>query len=224
VPALPAASQLASRQVFVVDKPGAAQSEIRIGWIGVARSTPDYFPLVVLNTILGGSFTSRLNQNLREEHGYTYGAGSSFAMRLAPGPFVAGAGVQTDKTAEAVAEFLSEFEGILKPVPAEELTKARSYVAYSFPGEFETTRDVARRVEEMATYRLPDGYFSEYVQRILTVTGAELQRVAKQYIQPGRFAVVVVGDRKAVEQPLRALKLGPVKVLTVDDVMGPAPR
>ena len=88
--------------------PGAEQSQIRIGWVGVPRSTPDYFPLQVLNTILGGSFTSRLNQNLREQHGYSYGASSRFDMRLSAGPFVAGAGVQTDKTAEALREFFNE--------------------------------------------------------------------------------------------------------------------
>ncbi|MFB3854890.1 MAG: M16 family metallopeptidase [Vicinamibacterales bacterium] len=218
---LPAAAQLTSRQVYIVDKPGAAQSEIRIGWVGVARSTPDYFPLVVLNTLLGGSFTSRLNQNLREEHGYTYGAGSSFSMRLSAGPFVASAGVETDKTAEAVAEFFNEFRDVLKPVPADELAKTKNYVALSFPGEFETTSDVASRVGEMVTYGLPEGYFSKYVERIQAVTAEELQRVAQKYLQPDKFAVVVVGDRKVIEQPLKALNLGPVKALTVEDVMGP---
>jgi zinc protease len=97
--------QPAQRQITIVDMPGAEQSQIRIGWVGVPRSTPDYFTLQVLNTILGGSFTSRLNQNLREQHGYSYGASSRFDMRLSAGPFFAGAGVQTDKTAEALREF-----------------------------------------------------------------------------------------------------------------------
>ena len=107
---VPAAPQLTARQVSIVDMPAAEQSQIRIGWVGVPRSTPDYFPLQVLNTILGGSFTSRLNQNLREEHGYTYGASSRFDMRLSPGPFSAGAGVQTDKTSEALQRVLQGAE------------------------------------------------------------------------------------------------------------------
>ena len=109
---VPNAPQLKSRQVYIVDKPEAAQSQIRIGWVGVPRSTADYAALEVLNTILGGSFTSRLNQNLREEHGYGYGASSAFDMRLSAGPFLAAAGVQTDKTGEAVKEFFNELNGI----------------------------------------------------------------------------------------------------------------
>src|SRR4029077_1508845 len=101
----------------------------RIGWGGVPRSTPDYFPLIVMNTILGGSFSSRLNNNLREVHGYTYGASSTFDMRADAGPFVATAGVQTDKTSEALKEFFNELNAILKPVPADELARAKNYVS-----------------------------------------------------------------------------------------------
>ena len=128
---VPMAPQLKSRQVFIVDKPDAPQSQIRIGWVGVPRSTADYAALQVLNTILGGSFTSRLNQNLREEHGYSYGASSVFDMRLSAGPFLATAGVQTDKTGEAVKEFFNELDRIGTPVPGggaeegEELRRAR---------------------------------------------------------------------------------------------------
>ncbi len=107
---VPNAPQLKSRQVYIVDKPEAAQTQIRIGWVGVPRSTPDYAALQVLNTILGGSFTSRLNQNLRERNGYAYGASSFFDMRLSAGPFLASANVQTDKTGDAVKEFFNELE------------------------------------------------------------------------------------------------------------------
>ncbi len=141
-PMLPAAPQVRSRRVVIVDKPGAEQSQIRIGWIGVPRSTPDYFALQVLNTILGGSFSSRLNQNLREQHGYTYGAGSGFDMRLGAGPFYAAAGVQTDKTADALREFFNELNGILRPVPPDELARARNYVALGFPAGFQTSGDL----------------------------------------------------------------------------------
>ncbi len=207
------------RTVYLVDKPGAAQSVIRIGWAGVPRSTPDFFALEVLNTILGGSFTSRLNQNLREEHGYTYGARSGFDMRLGAGPFVATASVQTDKTAEAITEFFRELEGIRAPVPAAELEKAKNYVARSYPGEFETTRGVAGQLGEAVVYDLPDDYFTSYVGRIEAVTVSDVTRVADTYITPDHFAVVVVGDRAAVIEKIEALKLGPVKVLTVDDVV-----
>jgi len=220
---LPAVQQPVKRAVYLVDKPGAAQSEIRIGWIGVARSTPDYFPIEVMNTMLGGSFTSRLNMNLREKHGYTYGAGSGFDMRASAGPFGAGAAVQTDKTAESLKEFFNELNGMLQPIPADELTRAKNYVSLRFPGGFETTGDISRRLEEELTYHLPDDYFSKYVPNIEAVTGADVHRVAAKYIQPARFAVVVVGDRKAIEPGVRALNLGPINVLTVNDIFGAAP-
>ena len=128
------APQPGKRQIFIVDKPGAAQSQIRIGLVGVPRATPDYVALDVWNTILGGSFTSRLNSNLREKNGYAYGASSRFDMRRSAGPFQAGAGVQTDKTAEALKEFFNELNGMLQPIPADELEKAKNYSALSFPG------------------------------------------------------------------------------------------
>jgi zinc protease len=224
VPPLPPASQPSSRRVVIVDKPGAAQSQIRIGWIGAARSTPDYFPLMVLNTILGGSFTSRLNQNLREEHGYAYSAGSGFAMRRSAGPFVASAGVQTDKTAEALAEFFEELNGILQPVGDEELDKAKNFLALGLPADFETTGDLAARLQELIVYDLPEDYFSRYVERLRAVTAADVQRVAKQYIQPGRFVVLVVGDWKTIEAPVRGLKLGAVSTMTVEELLGPPPQ
>jgi len=218
--ALPPTTEPASRAVYLVDKPDAPQSQIRIGWIGVPRATPDYFPIQVLNTILGGAFSSRLNLNLREKHGYTYGASSSFDMRVAAGPFLAAAGVQTDKTAESLTEFFNELNGILKPVPAAELARAKNYVALRFPSGFETTSDISRRLEDALVYKLPDDYFSKYVQNIQAVTGADVQRVAQKYIAPDRFAVVVVGDRKTIEPGLRALSLGTIKELTVDEVFG----
>ena len=207
-------------QVVIVDMPGAEQSQIRIGSVGVARSTPDYFALQVLNTVLGGSFTSRLNQNLREEHGYAYGASSRFDMRLAPGPFTAAAGVQTDKTAESLTEFFNELNGILKPVPPDELTRAKNYVALRFPSTFESTSDLSRRLEDMILFKLPDDYYSNYVQNIQKITGADVQRVAQKYIAPDKLAVVVVGDKKVIEPGIRALNLGAIKEMSIDDVFG----
>jgi predicted Zn-dependent peptidase len=216
---VPAARQLAAGQVTIVDMPSAEQSQIRIGWVGVPRSTADYFPLLVLNTILGGSFTSRLNQNLREAHGYSYGASSRFDMRLSAGAFQAGAGVQTDKTADALREFFKELKGIAEPVGAEELAKAKNYVALSFPGEFETITDLTAHLEEMAVYKLPDTYFSQYIANVQAVTAAQVQKAAATYIQPDKFAVVVVGDRKTIEAGVRALNVAPVRTETVDEVL-----
>ncbi len=197
---------------------------MRIGWVGVARSTPDFFPIQVLNTVLGGSFSSRLNLNLREKNGYTYGASSQFDMRAAAGPFVAAAGIQTDKTADALKEFFNELNGILQPVPADELTRAKHYVSLRFPSGFETTGDISARLEQALVYRLPDDYYSKYVQNIEAITAADVQRVAQKYIQPGRVAVVIAGDRMAIEPGIRALNLGPIKIMTVDDVFGPAAK
>jgi predicted Zn-dependent peptidase len=221
---LPAAQEPAKREIVLVDKPDAAQSQIRIGWIGVPRSTPDYFPIQVLNTILGGSFASRLNMNLREKHGYAYGAGSGFDMRASAGPFAASAGVQTDKTTEALKEFFVELEAIQKPVPADELTRAKNYVALRFPEAFETTGDISRRLEDMLVYHLPEDYFLKYVENIQAVTAGDVQRAAQKYIQPARFLVVVVGDLKKTEPGIRSLNLGPVRVLTINEVFGPAPN
>jgi zinc protease len=217
-PALPS-----ERQIYIVDKPGAPQSQVRIGWAGVARSTPDYFPITVMNTVLGGAFSSRLNLNLREKHGYTYGAQSQFDMRIGAGPFVAAAGIQTDKTADALKEFFVELNGILQVVPADELARSKHYVSLRYPLGFETTGDIAARLEQAVVYHLPDDYFSTYVQKIEAVTAAEVQRVAQKYIVPNKFAVVIAGDRAAIEPGIRALNLGPIKILTVDDVFGPAP-
>jgi zinc protease len=217
---LPPAPQLKTRRVFLIDKPGAAQSQIRIGWIGVARSTPDYFAIDVMNTILGGSFTSRLNQNLREEHGYSYGARSGFDMRLSAGPFLAAAGVQTDKTAEALKEFFIELDGMRKPIPVDELNKAKSYVALGFLSEFETTADISRHLEEVLIYNLPDDYFASYIPRVQAVTAIEVQSVAERYIQPDKMAVVVVGDLKTIEAPIKALNLGPMRIVPLVEVMG----
>jgi predicted Zn-dependent peptidase len=176
--------------------------------------------MMVLNTVLGGSFTSRLNQNLREEHGYTYGARSAFDMRLSAGPFVAAAGVQTDKTSEALTEFFKELNGIRSPIGSDELTKAKNYIALGFPAEFEATTDLARQLEELVVYRLPDDYFERYITNVIAVTAAGVRSAAEKYIDPSRLAVVVVGDRKMIEPGIRALNLGPMRVMTVEEAVG----
>jgi zinc protease len=211
--------QLTARQLYLIDKPGAEQSQIRIGWVGVPRSTPDFFPLRVLNTILGGAFTSRLNMNLREEHGYAYGASSAFEMRRGAGPFYAAAGVQTDKTSESLQEFFKELEEIRKPIPAEEIEKAKNFLTLQLPAGFETTRGIAASLANLFVFDLPADYYATYTARVRGVSAAGLQRAADRYIQPGTFAVVIVGDRKAIEPKIAALNLGPLKILPVEDVL-----
>ena len=215
-PSVSARSRLAepaTRTIYLVDKPGAAQSVIRIGNVGVARSTEDYFPLQVLNTILGGSFTSRLNQNLRETHGYTYGANSQFVMRQGAGPFQAGSSVQSSKTDSALIEFMRELRRIRdEAVPQTELDKAKAYIALGLPGNFETTQGAAGQFRELLTYGLPLDYYDSYVQRINAVTAADVQRVARRYIDIDHLAIVVVGDRSQIEAGIRALNEGPISV------------
>jgi predicted Zn-dependent peptidase len=213
----------ATRRVLLVDKPGAAQSEIQIGLVGVPRSTPDYYALVVMNTILGGSFSSRLNQTLREEKQYTYGARSSFAFGLLPGPFTASASVQTAVTDSALVEFIRELNGIRQQVPEDELARARNYVALRFPGGFQAVSQIAGRLEDLYLYDLPTDYFNGYVQGVLAVTRADVQRVARRYVTPDRMSIVVVGDRSQVEAGIRALRLGTLDVKSIVDVLGPVP-
>jgi predicted Zn-dependent peptidase len=174
----------------------------------------------VLNTVLGGSFTSRLNQNLRERNQYSYGAGSFFDMRLAAGPFVATAGVQTDRTADALREFFNELRAIRTPVPADEVTRAKNYLALGFAAGFETAGDIAGALEELIVYRLPEDYHERYVANVQAVTPEAVQRAAIRYLDPSRFAVVVVGDRRAIEPGIGALNLAPVRVMTVEEAIG----
>jgi zinc protease len=128
--------------------------------------------------------------------------------------------VQTDKTAEALREFFNEFAGMLKPIPGEELEKAKNYVAYGFPAEFETSSDLARKVEEQVVYGLPEEYFPSFVRAVTQVGDPDVQKAAARYIQPDKFAVVIVGDRKVIEPGIRALNLGPVEVMSVDQIFG----
>jgi predicted Zn-dependent peptidase len=196
--------------VYLIDKPGASQSSFRIGSIGVPRSTRDYFALSVLNTILGGSFTSRLMQNLRETHGYTYGARSAFDMRRAAGPFTASAEIVGDKTDSALVEFMKELNAIRESVPAEELEKAKRYMQLGLPGDFETTQQIATALVPIALYDLPLDYYNTYVSNVEAVTAGEVQRVARQYVNPASLAIVIVGDRKKIEAGLKAVNAGPI--------------
>src|SRR2546430_2390173 len=210
-PPAAAAPPPAGRHGVLVRQPGAAPAVIRIGHVGVARATPDYFALQVLNTILGGAFTSRLNQNLRETHGYTYGAFSQFSAGRLAGPFVASASVVTAKTDSSLIEFLKELRRIRdEPVPDPELAKAKAYITLGLPADFETTGAAAARFRELLVYGLPLDYFAHYAERINAVTAADVQRVARQHIDPDHFDIVVVGDKSQIEAGIKALGEGPI--------------
>ncbi len=217
------ATQVARREVYLVDKPGAAQSEVVIGRIGVPRSTPDYYAIVVMNTVLGGAFTSRLNNNLREDKGYSYGAGSSFAFEPLAGPFQARASVFTGVTDKALTEFMKELHAIRERVSAEELERAKNYVALRLPERFQAVGQIARQLGEVFVYDLPLDYFNQYTRRILAVTAADVQRVARKYVDPEHVAIIVVGDKEKIQAGVEGLKLGPVRTMTVQDVLGPVP-
>ncbi|HEX8176770.1 MAG TPA: insulinase family protein [Pyrinomonadaceae bacterium] len=193
--------------IYIVDKPGAAQSVISIGQIGQARNTPDFFPLLVLNTLLGGQFTSRVNMNLREEKGYTYGARTSFDYRRGPGPFTASAGVQTAVTKESVMEFMNELNGVRgnRPVNARELEFAKQAIIRGFPRGFETPEQISSRLTDVVLYGLPDDYFNNYIARVRAVTLEDVNRAANKYLDPSKMAILVVGDRRVIESGLRSL-------------------
>jgi predicted Zn-dependent peptidase len=181
---------------------------INIGHVGVARSSPDYFPLLVLNNILGGQFMSRVNLNLRENKGYTYGARTSFDYRHGAGPFTASAGVQTAVTKESIAEFLKELRGIRGAIPVteEELANAKRALTLGYPRGFETPAQIAGRLADVALFGLPADYFDNYVANIERVSLADIKRVANAAIDPARLAILVVGDRKVIEPGLRSLE------------------
>lgn len=202
--------------VYLIDKPGAAQSSFRIGSVGVARDTPDYFPISVMNTALGGSFTSRLNQDLREDKGYTYGASSRFDMRKYGGPFTAAAEVVSAKSDSALIEFMKQLRGIRDTIPAGELSKTKQYLQLELPSAFETNGDIAMRLSDVAVYGLPLDYYNHVVEKIGAVTQGEVQAAAMKYIDPSRLTVLIVGDRKSIEGSIRSLNIGPLVFLDVN--------
>jgi zinc protease len=200
------------RAIYIVDKPGAPQTSLAIATIGAPRSTPDYVPLEVLNMIFGGQFASRINMNLRENHGYTYGAHSSFAFRRGAGPFSAAAGIRTDVTAPAVRELFGEVERIRDAeISLGELQLAKNGWALALAGNFQTTRDVAATAGGLFVYGLPFDYYGGLAKQIDAVTAADVQRMARKYLHPESMVVIAVGDRARIEPDLEKLDLGPVK-------------
>ncbi len=201
------------RRIAVVDKPGAPQTALRIGHTGVPRSSPDYLPVEVMNTSLGGLFSSRINLNLREKNGYTYGAFSTFQYRRGPGPFYIGTSVRTDVTAPAVREIFTELDAMRsKEISADELQVARDSISRSLPGFFETTPFTAASVRNLFVYNLPLTYYNTLPEAIDGVTAADVLRAARQYLAPEKMVVVAVGDRGKIGLELEKLALGPVEL------------
>ncbi len=207
-----APARASATTIYVIDKPKAPQTSFRIGGIGVARNTTDYFPLMVMNTALGASFTSRLNNNLRETKGYTYGAGSSFAMRREPGAFTARAEIVAEKTDSALIEFMKELKGIRTAMPAAELAKTKRYLQLGYAERFESTGDIAAQIAALVPYGVPLSALGAFDRGIGAVTAADVQRAATQYLDPSKLAIVVAGDRATIEPALKALKIAPVEL------------
>lgn len=209
----PAAQRHLEPRVHLVHKADAPQSEVRVGHVAIPRFHEDYFPVVVMNAILGGLFSSRLNLNLREEHAYTYGAHSAFDWRRAASPFEVSTAVETAVTADALREIVHEFTRIREtPVTAAELSLAVSYLVGVFPIRFETTAEVAGGLANVEIFRLPSNYFDTYRERVAAVTVDDVLRVARAHLDPSRLQVVVVGDADVIRSPIEALGLGAIQV------------
>jgi zinc protease len=203
--------------IYIVDKPGASQSSINIGLVGVDRANPDYYAVQVMNSILGGGGTARLFQNLREDKGYTYGAYSRFSYRRGAGPFAAYGEIQTVSTKEAVQEFLKELNGIRggRPISQQELEVNKQSFIRRFPSGFETVGGISNQLANLVTYGLPDSYFNDYISRINAVTIDDVNRVANKYLDPDKMAIVIVGDRKVIEPGLKEIGR-PINILDTE--------
>jgi zinc protease len=202
-----------SRRVIVVDRPGSVQSEVRVGHVGAARSTPDYMALSITNLVLGGMFTSRLNLNLREKHGFTYGVRSGFGFRSRPGPFEVSTSVGNEQTAPAVREIFNELTLMAEGGPSgEEVEAARDYAAGIFGLQLETSNQIGSRLTQLVVHGLPDGYYHRYRDDVRAVTAPVAAEAARRHLRPAEAQVVVVGDAAQVAGPLEALGLGPVDV------------
>ena len=194
-------------QLAIVPREGAAQSELRIGHLSAQRNTPDYSALLVMNSVLGGQFVSRVNLKLREEKGYTYGARTGFDWRRGLAPFSLSTSVHTAATAEAIKDAHAEIDGLrdARPVTASELVLSKASLTRGYPRNFETAAQVARAVGQLALFGLPDTYFQEFMPKVNAVTQDDVTRVAAAYLDPGRLTTLVVGDHAAIRESMSRL-------------------
>jgi zinc protease len=207
-----------ARRVRVVHKPDAPQSELRVGHRGLARPHPDYFPVVVMNALLGGLFSSRINLNLREKNAFTYGAHSGFDWRRGAGPFVVSTAVKTEVTAAATQEILKEIDAMRADVVSEEeLSLATAYLDGVFPIRYETTSSVASAIASATVFGLEDEYFTTYRAKVRAVTAADVRRAAETYLHPDELLILAVGDAEAIREPMAALGIGELSVHPAGD-------
>ncbi|CAM2009514.1 M16 family metallopeptidase [Acanthopleuribacter pedis] len=211
------------RRIVLVDKPGAAQSYLGLGHLGVPLDSPDYYAVQVMNTILGGTFASRLNQNIREENGYAYNAYSYFVNRLGVGPFYARSDVQTDATAAAVGEFFNEFTRMRKDLSEDDVRRAKNYLTLGYPGSFARVDQITGTYIDLLGKRRPVTMPETYTRAVNAVTLKDVRAAANKYLKPKNMLVVVVGDRAKVEAELKALKLGKVTVASIEQALGEKP-
>ena len=211
--ALIASPRTTVRKVNIVNKPDAPQSELRVGHVGLPRKHPDFFSTLVMNAVLGGLFGSRINLNLREVHGYTYGASSYYDWRRGPGPFVVSTAVQSDVTAPALREIFSEIERIrLEKITEEELSLARDYLDGVFPIRYETTTAIASALANMVIYGLGADYYDTYRTCVRKVTVDDVLHAAKRHLHPERLQTLIVGDAAGIRDPVIQLKLGELEL------------
>lgn len=206
------------QRVLIIDRPGAAQTELRIGHVAEPRRTPDFYALMLLNAVVGGHFMSRINLNLRERRGLTYGARSSFDFRRQAGPFTVQTSVQTGATAEAVREVLADLHAIRgeRPPMADEIGLSTATLTKGYPRNFETTGQVARGLAQLALYELPDDTFATFSPRVRALGIEAVTAAAVRHLAPARAVVVAVGDRSRIEEGLRGLAIGEPEMTTAD--------
>ncbi len=205
--------------VYFVDKPGAVQSSLYVGRLWLDRAHPSYFATMLGNRMLGADFLSRLNQNLREKNGFTYGAGSMFRFRQTGSVWAVATQVRADATAPALREIMKELDGLSTgklPFTGEETSTAIDAESKSFPEGFESPGAIASILEEMALYRLPDDYLETYLDRLQATKGAEIDKVMAEVVAEKDRVILVVGDRKAVEPKLKAMGFAKIRFLTTD--------
>ena len=214
----PAVTPPKATTIYLVDKPGAAQSSFLIGLPGPPRDTPDYYALEVLNTTLGGMFQSRLNSDIREQKAYSYGVSSDFAYGKGPGSFRTGGDIVTAKTDSALIEFMSQLRAIrgTHPITDDELKMAEDNLVQSLPQEFASVGAVNGAISDLYLEQLPQDYYQNYARNVRAITKDDVTRVANKYIDVDHLAIVIVGDRKQIEQPLKATNIAPVVVLDLN--------
>jgi zinc protease len=211
------APETTKARIVIVDRPGSQQTMVRLLQLGVGRATPDYPALEVMNSELGGLFSSRINLNLREEHGYTYGANSVFVYRRSQGYFLAGGGIRTDATGPAVAEILKEIRRMIEtPMTVAELALAKDSQSRSLPGMFETSNEATGAFSQLFLYNLASDYYEKLPGRLSAVTAGDSEEVAKKYLHPEQMILVCVGDRAKIEPQLAKLDLGAVEIRDAD--------